>query len=141
MTKEREPTSRPSLRYATYDRQNDVVWVDATGVDASSKAVIDDIFDELDAAAKAYPGRYFIACWRNVKLADSEVASYYGKRSAELLARCKGIIRYAATDPLTRSYIRTETIKHRAEGSRSNLYESREEALAAVTELRKASTR
>jgi hypothetical protein len=139
MTKKRVVSQRGSLRYATYDRQNDVVWVDATGVAATSKAVIDDIFDELDATAKSLPGRYFIACWKNVKIADAEVASHYGKRSAELLSLCKGIVRYAATDPLTRSYIRTETIKHRAEGSRSNLYESREEALAAVTELRKAS--
>jgi hypothetical protein len=124
-------------KYHSYDRANDVVWVDVTGVDATSTDVIDDIFDELLEAARSYPDRYFIACWRNVKLADAEVADYYGKRSAELLGACAGILRYAATEPLTRSYIRTETIKHRAEGSRSNLFESREDALAAALEMRK----
>ena len=125
-------------RYSRYDRQNDVIWVDATGVQATSKEVIDDLFDEIVATAKSFPQRYVIACWKDARLADPVIADHYGRRSAELLKLSSGIFRYSATDPLTRSYIHAEVFKHRAEGSRSNLYASREEALAAVVEMRKA---
>lgn len=124
------------LERATYDRKNDVIWVDATGVEAETHRDVDAVFDPIIAAAKAHPDRYVIACWRDVKIADAEIAAYYGKRSAELLTLCRGILRYAVTDPQTRAHVRTEMIKHRAGGSRLNLYESREEALAAVEELR-----
>jgi len=115
-----------------------VIWVDATGVQATSKEVIDDLFDELCATAKSFPHRWIIACWKDAKITDPVVADHYGRRSAELLKLSSGIVRYAATDALTRTYIHTEVHKHRAEGSRSNLYASREEALAAVIEMRKA---
>lgn len=131
----RRPVSAIPGEHVAYDRKNDVIWVDVTGVTATTKRDIDAVFDPIVTTARAYPGRYVIACWKDVKIADTEVADYYGKRSADLLPLCRGIIRYAATDPLTRAHIRTEAIKHRTEGSRANLYESREEALAAVLEL------
>jgi hypothetical protein len=123
--------------HASYDRSNDVIWVDVTGVVAESRRDIDAIFDPIISMAKLYPDRYIITCWKDVKMADPVVADHYGKRSVELLDLCRGIVRYAATDPLTRANIRTEVIKHRANGLRWNLYESRESALAAVQEMRR----
>jgi hypothetical protein len=115
-----------------------VIWVDATGVQATTTEVIDDLFDELVTTARSFPQRWIIACWKDAKIADPVVADHYGRRSAELLKLSRGIVRYAATDPLTRSYIHGEVFKHRAEGSRSNLYASREEALAAMIEMRRS---
>lgn len=123
--------------HVTYDRTNDVIWIDVTGVVPESTRDIDAIFDPIVATARAYPDRYIITCWKDVKMADPVVAAHYGKRSVELLQLCRSIVRYGATDPLTRANIRTETIKHRSVGLQWNLHESREAALAAVQEMRR----
>src|SRR5689334_20305272 len=101
-------------RFSHYDPGEDVIWADLTGVDVHTMEILDQVFDEVIAIAKARPGRYVISCWLDVRLADPQIVSHYGRRSVELLKFARGVLRYQVTDPLTRSALRTESIKHRA---------------------------
>jgi hypothetical protein len=123
-------------RYSRYDATLDVIETDVTGVHATSSEVIDQIFDELEEIAQSKPGRYVLACWKYAKIEDASIAAHYGERTTHLLAHVRGILRYAATDGLTKVHVRTEAMKHRAEGMRSNLYEDRNEAIKALRKLR-----
>jgi hypothetical protein len=119
-------------KYSRFDPKENVIATDVTGVSGTRES-IDEIFDELTAVAKSLRRKvWVVACWKQVTFDEEGAAEYYGKRTAELLHWVKGVMRYGADDPLTRSYIRTQTLKHRAEGTRSNLFETRREALAAV---------
>jgi hypothetical protein len=120
-------------KYSQFDPGENVIFTDATNAAHASRATIDEIFDELIAIARARPEPvYVVACWKNAGFADRAVAEYYGQRTAELLKHVRGVVRYGADDPITRSFIRTESMKHRDEGVRSNLFETRADALAAV---------
>ena len=128
-------------RYSRYNAELDIIETDVTGVHATGFDVIDDIFDELEQLAQAHPRCYVLACWKDVTIDNDEVAAYYGKRTTQALKHVRGIVRYAANDPLTKVHVRSEASKHRAEGMRSNLYESRREALAALRRLRSGQPR
>lgn len=120
-------------KYSHYDATENVILTDVTGIAAATRAVIDDIFDELNAIARSLREPvYVVACWKQVTFRDPAVAEYYGQRTGDLLKYVRGVVRYGADDPITRSYIRAQAMKHRAEGTRSNLFDSRAEALAAV---------
>jgi len=119
-------------RYSRYDSELDVIETDVTGVRASSTEVIDSIFDELEEIARSKPNRWVLACWKDTKIDDAKVASYYGERTTKLLSRVRGVVRYAANDSLTKVHVRAQAVKHRNEGMRSNLFDSREEALAVI---------
>jgi hypothetical protein len=125
-------------KYSRYDAANDVIVTDVTGVRATDNSVIDEIFDELETIASERPRKWVVACWRDVKLDDPAVANYYGERTKKLLEHVAGVMRYAASDPSTRATVRGQTLEHRAAGTRSNLYETFEEALAAVRAERRA---
>lgn len=129
-------------KYSKFDAKRDVIVTDVTGVVANGRAVIDAIFDELIALAKSRPKKpWVVSCWKDVRFEDPALASYYGERTAGLLQHVAGVVRYAANDPITRALVRSQTLKHRTEGTRSNIYETFEEALAAVREAeKKAST-
>ena len=129
----------PNVRrgWSRYDAVLDLIETDVTGVEAASVQVIDDIFDELESVARRHPQRYVLACWRETKIMNQIVAAHYGVRTSRLLGLVNGVVRYAANDAITRSMVRTQAIKHVADGMRSNLYETREQALAAIEELRR----
>lgn len=118
-----------------YDPVLDLIEVDVTDARADSTDLIDAIFDALEALARAHPDRYVLACWQGVEIAPSVVA-HYGERTARLLLLVRQVIRYGANDPITRSIVRTEAIRHVAAGVRSNLYVTRAAALAALAEER-----
>jgi hypothetical protein len=121
--------------HSRYDPDLDVIRTDVTGIGAPDRHVVDEIFDELIAVGRSRPRKtWVIACWRDVKIDDPAVATYYGERTAELMQYVAGVVRYAANDPVTRAIVRSETLKHRAQGTRSNLYATFDEALAAVRE-------
>jgi hypothetical protein len=122
-------------KYSRYDVAHDVIVTDVSGINAKDNAVIDVIFDELTAIAMKRPRKpWVVACWKDVKFDDPTVAAYYGQRTKNLLQHVAGVMRYAANEPITRAYVRTQSLKHRAEGTRSNLFETFEDALAAVRE-------
>lgn len=127
-------------RFSHYDAQNDLLHVDATGV-VAHREVIDAIFDELIALARSRPSKpWVIACWKDVSFeSEPEIATYYGERTAGLMQHVAGVVRYAANEPLTRAFVRSVATQHRAAGTRANLFETYEEALAAVNEARKKS--
>lgn len=125
-------------KYSKFDMKHGVIVTDVTGVVARNRADIDEIFDELIAIARSRPRKpWVVACWKDVRFEDPAVASYYGERTAGLLQHIAGVVRYAANDPITRALVRSQTLKHRAEGTRSNIHETFEEALAAVRESEK----
>jgi hypothetical protein len=129
-------------KYSRWDAVNDVIVTDVSGVNAKDNAVIDEIFDELvSIAARRARKPWVVACWKDVKFDDPSVATYYGERTAGLLQYVAGVMRYAASDPITRAYVRTQMLKHREDGTRSNLYETFEQALAAVREEEKKARR
>ena len=78
---------------------------------------------------------YVVACWKNVSFADPIVANYYGQRTKALLEHVAGVVRYGANNPLTRAYVRAQSLKHSADGTRSNLFETFEEAIGHVRAL------
>ena len=125
-------------RFAKYDPENDLLLVDVTGV-VAHREVIDRIFDEIIALAKTRPTKpWVVACWKDVSFeSQPEIAAYYGERTADLMKHVQGVMRYAANEPLTRAFVRSVTTQHRAAGTRSNLYETFEDALAAVNEARR----
>jgi hypothetical protein len=128
-------------RIARYEPKNDVIFVDATGIKAQTLETVDAIFDELEAISKQYPRRYAIICWKDVEIGSPAVAAHYGERAARWNTMLAGVVRYAADDPLLRSYIRTEALKHQKSGMRSNLYATLEEALAAIEAMRESARR
>ena len=123
-------------RWSRYDPDLDVIETDVTGVDATTVEIIDAIFDELEALAGEHPGRYVLACWKNTTIATQSVADYYGTRTTRLLTVVRAVVRYGASDTLTRGMVRSQAIKHLSQGMRSNLYDSRDEAIAAIDALR-----
>jgi len=123
-------------KYSHYDPIENVIFTDITNLVAKDTKIIDEVFDELIAIARRLHQKvYVVGCWKNVKVSNPSIAIHYGNRSAELLIHVRGVIRYAADDPLTRAYVRTEMLKHQTQGTRSNLYETREAALQAVRQL------
>jgi hypothetical protein len=119
-----------------YEAEDDVIFVDATGIKAYTLETVDAIFDQLEDMARKYPSRYAIICWKDVEIGSPTVAAHYGERAARWNAMLAGVVRYAAEDPLLRSYIRTEALKHQKSGMRSNLYETKEDALEAIRAMR-----
>ncbi len=123
-------------RIGRYDASDDVLFVDAKGLKLESKEAVDAIFDELDGLARQYPGRYAIVCLEDIEMASQAVAAQYGIRASRWSAMLPGVARYGVADPVVRSYIRTEALKHQKSGMRSNLFETREDALAAIDAMR-----
>jgi hypothetical protein len=132
------PTVKLPEGWLRYEPTADVIDVDVTGVKADTVEVIDEIFDRIEALARRYPGRYVLACWTKTEIQGASVVAHYGQRTARLLTHVKQVLRYAADDPITRSIVRTEAIRHVAAGVRSNLYATRADALAYVLEQRGA---
>lgn len=123
-------------KYSHYDDVERVIFTDASTLSHATRQMVDELFDELEGIARALPTRpYVVACWRNAGFADTSVAEHYGDRTARLLKFVRGVVRYAANDPITRAIVRTEMMKHQREGTRSNFVATREDALAVVREL------
>jgi len=126
---------------AQYDPKEDVIFVDATGIDAQTIEDVDAIFEELEAITAQYPDRYVIACWKGVQVGSQAIVSHYGRRTIAWQRNVRVVVRYAADDPVVRSYIRSEAVKHQREGMRSNLFDDRESALAAVRAMKAVDAR
>jgi hypothetical protein len=118
-------------RRAHYDARDNVVHYDATGL-VGEAADVDTAFDELMAVGRTLPKKaYIVTCWAGVVL-TAEGARRYGERLPELYDHYIAVVRYATNDLTTRVHIRTETIKQRVQGAKAMIYETRDEALAAI---------
>jgi hypothetical protein len=118
-------------KYSYFDFEENVVFVDIAGLSPNPSQwdeIMTDIHATLDRVKQTV---YIVSCWRNVEI-DLSSAQYYGECTKELLKRVRGIVRYDATEPLTRIYLIGEAIKHEMQGSRSHIYATKEEALKAI---------
>ena len=123
-------------KYSRWDDGYRVIFTEASELSHATEKQIDELFDELESIARARPEPPFVvACWRNASFATTAAAEHYGCRTARLLECVRAVVRYGADDPITRSMVRTEMMKHRDAGTRSNFVATREEALAAVRQL------
>ncbi len=117
-------------KYSYYDQNEDVIFVDASGL-VSEIALIDEVFDEAIALAKALPHKvYWVVNWKEIKF-DSASIEHYTKRLADLLEVTRGIVRYGATNTTARVVVRTASLMHNIP---SNLHPSKEAALEAIRE-------
>lgn len=73
-----------------------------------------------------------VGCWKDVKI-DADFGKYFPEISHDLLFYTRGIVRYEATEALTRANIRTQTVRHHLQNTQSHLYATREEALLVAT--------
>lgn len=118
-------------KYSNYDEKEGVILTDLTGL-TSSRQTVDEVIDEVIQIADSLPQKtYLVACWKNLQL-DKDTADYYGQRLIELLQHVRGIVRYEATDVITRIAIRAETVKHNLQGAKANIFANKEEALEAI---------
>jgi len=119
-----------------YDPKEKVIVADLTGL-ALSEPILRKMAAEVVQLAKSLSEKVFmISCWKVVKI-DDNFGKYFPELTAELLRYTRGIVRYEATEVLTRANIRTQTVKHHHQNTQSHIYATREEALAAIRKLEK----
>jgi hypothetical protein len=118
-------------KYSYYDASEEVVFVNLSGL-KPTRDLWDEIMSDIHATLDGVEQKvYLVSCWREVQM-DLSSAQYYGECVKELLKRVRGIVRYEATEPLTRIYLISEAIKHEMQGSRSHIYNTKSEALKAI---------
>ena len=123
----------PPIYYDTTER---VLLIDFTGVTLTSE-LLEQILHRIIDITKNLPHKvYALTCWKDAIL-PPEVSEQYGLTTAELLKYVRGIVRYESNIMLTNVTIRANTVRLHLQGSRSNLFSSKEEALAAIRELEK----
>jgi len=123
-------------KYSRYDEIERVIFTDGSQLSPATVEQIDEMFDELEQIARSTPEPvYLIVCWHGAGFADSSAGPHYGNRAARLLKLVRGVVRYAVTDPIARATLRTEMVRHLDEGTRSNIVNTKEEALALVRQL------
>ena len=108
--------------------------VDFSGVAFVSKQDVDDFYDEVDALLGGTQRRwYFLVNYTDCTIAD-DVWDHFGERGKHSnVTYGLGTVRYGVS-ALTRQSIVARAMQLQF---RANLYESREEAVAAVAELRR----
>lgn len=118
-------------KYSNYDTKEGIIFTDLTGVKATHE-IIDEVIEELLALTRPLPTKpWVVVCWKDVQM-DQANAEHYGVRVKELMPFLRGVVRYKANDIHTRLFIRSQTVKHRLQGSRTNLYPTKAAALAAI---------
>ena len=118
-------------KYSNYDPKEGVIFTDLTGLKASPK-LTDEVIDELLALARSLPNKaWVVVCWKDVQM-DQANAEHYGVRVKEVIPYLRGIVRYETNEIHTRLFIRSQTVKHKLQGSRTNIYPTRADALAAI---------
>ena len=120
----------------SYDPSFGVIHVDVSGIVADSEAIIDDLFDGIEELARSHPDCYVLACWEDAEMVGEAVIARYGLRTAELLTLVRQVVRYGLKDPITRSIVRTQAIRHVAAGVRSNLFATQADAVQYVIDER-----
>lgn len=89
-------------------------------------------FRTIIEIAKSLPEKvWLVVNWEGIKL-NKDQAGDYGSRASAILPYIRGVVRYGLSDNVTRVQVRAETIKHDMNASRSNIFVTREEALAAI---------
>jgi branched-chain amino acid transport system ATP-binding protein len=108
--------------------------VDFSNVSFTTKAEIDEFYDEVDRLLEATNRRwYFVVNYTGCTIAD-DVWDHFGERGKHSnIAHGLGTVRYGLSAP-TRQVIRERAMLAQF---RANVFETRDDALAALGELRK----
>jgi hypothetical protein len=123
-------------RFARYDKQSDAIVADLTGVTCTD-LVVDSIFTEVEVIARSRPSKtWLVFTCQDLQFADAEVAEYFGHRCAAASHQVAGVLRCAASDPITRTYLRAQGMKHRDVGVRARLFATLDAALTAIRDER-----
>ncbi len=118
----------------TFHESLQAAEVDFSRVTFSSKEQVDRIYDEIDQKLAATGQRwYFIVNYSDCVIAPEVWAEFAARGKNSNINHSLGTVRIAASDK-TR-----ETIRERAKSDffRSNIFDTREEAIAAVTNMRR----
>lgn len=108
--------------------------VDHTGMTLTGEVLTEFKEQYIETASQLPHKVYAISCWKDAKI-PSDVGDFYAETLVEILKHVRGIVRYEATDFLTNVTIRTQTVRHRLQHSKSNIYPSKEAAIEAVRKL------
>ncbi|MEI6046314.1 MAG: hypothetical protein WCS37_18345 [Chloroflexota bacterium] len=116
-----------------YDQNEEVIVADFTNL-----TITRDIIDRAVADARELAWRlprkvWAFACYRNSKMDQELVSSgYYDRKLAEFQDCVHGIIRYGSEESSLMLGLRTPTVAYHLQGSRSNFFATKEEALTAL---------
>jgi hypothetical protein len=123
-------------KYANYDPQEDVIFFSFQTANITGP-ILKEGMTEVIAVTNGLPHKVFmVSDWQDVTLSPDAQAEY-GRLTAELMRHIRGIVRYGANKLISRTLIRSETIKHQWQGTQSHIYPTKEEALAVVRKLEK----
>src|SRR5689334_13644433 len=96
--------------YSYYDSAEDVIFTNFTDI-FLTREVLDLAIAEIIDIARYMPRKVFVVvCWKGGKM-ETSIAAYFGEQVSQLLEHVLGIVRYDATNLLTRTVIRTVTAK------------------------------
>jgi hypothetical protein len=121
----------------SYDEQAQLIFLDL-----SNTVITHEVVDGITASVKTISEQqghkiYILACWTGVTI-EPGVADYYGEQMQLSQIYVAGIVRYDATDLFSNVTIRAQTVRKHLQGSRSNIYPTKEAALEAIRQLKQA---
>jgi hypothetical protein len=121
----------------SYDEQEQILFLDLTNA-IITREVVDSITTAVKTISEQQGHKlYILACWAGVTL-DPSVADYYGEQMQLSQIYVSGIVRYDATDLFSNVTIRAQTVRKHLQGSRANIYPTKEAALEAIRQLKQA---
>lgn len=122
-----------------YDKEADVIVADFSGLTVNNE-ILEEIVTDTVAIAKTLNHKVFaVSCWHETKMGP-EMAERFGQNCVELLKHLRGLVRYGVADPVTNITIRSTTLMTHLQGNNSYIYQTKEEALAAVRQREKLET-
>lgn len=120
-----------------YDQQENVIFIDHSGL-LVTREVFENSCADTVAIGKTLSGKvYQVICWENAKISPDITDEIYLAMMQVISPYIKGTVRYAVSDALVNITARSFSVRHKVHGVKSNIYKTKEEALAAVRELTK----
>jgi hypothetical protein len=124
---------------ARYERCGGAIVADLAGLYCDGVSAVNTIFMEVEALARPiHPSPWLVVACHDLSFATPELAAYFGERCAAARATLPGVVCCAAENPITRAYLRAQSVKQRAVGVQAKLFGSVDEALSAVERVLKS---
>lgn len=119
-------------RYAAWDPNERLIELDLSGAELDARAV-DTVCEEMIQIARLRrPDKPFVLVnWTGGRFLPDGVRRF-DERVPGLYQYVRAIVRYGADDVVTRVGLRADTIRFRLQDLKTHLYDTREEALAAL---------
>lgn len=114
-----------------YDKQENVIFLELAYYDAHPS---ENPLNDIILLSNTLPQKaYLVVNGTGVKH-NPEGLEAFAKALAVLLSYVKRVVRYGFNDTHTRIKLRTEVIKQDFQNSKPNIFDTREQALAAIRE-------